>query len=196
MPNNPAFVKIHDGIAGEGEFFQLLNMPPEGSAEDLRSGKAHAGRWFEITHDIHEEMFDRLPLRLMRHDMFAPSELVAGTVGSVYFEIVVHDRKRWFHGYCDLSDRNSPDTMRAAILAHESALPDTMTRAEKLEAIWKGTHSDYRGIAGEADPDAWPPADRGKRAILVYEPGVGTVIKLLECLSDKEIAERLPLCRT
>ncbi|WP_287104366.1 hypothetical protein [Mesorhizobium sp.] len=48
----------------------------------------------------------------------------------------------------------SPDAMRAAIIAHETGAVDSMTRGEKLEAIWSATHADFRGIAGETNPDA------------------------------------------
>ncbi|WP_353039105.1 hypothetical protein [Mesorhizobium sp. M1300] len=81
--------------------------------------------------------------------------------------------------------------MRDAIIAYESQLPDSMTREEKLEAIWAGTHPDFRGIAGSADPSAWPADLRGKRTILVNAGGHGTMLKLLEDLTDEEIEEKL-----
>jgi hypothetical protein len=67
-----------------------------------------------------------------------------------------------------------------------------MTREEKLEAIWTATHADFRGIAGEANPDAWPPEHHGKRTILTYVAGQGTTLKLLDGLSDEEIDSRMP----
>ncbi len=48
-----------------------------------------------------------------------------------------------------------------------------------------------KGIAGEANPDAWPVEHHGKRTILVYAAGQGTTLKLLEDLSDEEIDSRM-----
>lgn len=51
---------------------------------------------------------------------------------------------------------------------------------------------DDRAPAGEVAPDSWRAEHRGKRIILVYDPGVGAVQKLLDDLADYEIATRLP----
>ncbi|TIS12658.1 MAG: DUF1768 domain-containing protein, partial [Mesorhizobium sp.] len=48
-----------------------------------------------------------------------------------------------------------------------------------------------RGTAGSADPGGWPAEHRGKRTILVNAGGHGTVLKLLEDLTDEEIEEKL-----
>jgi len=68
-----------------------------------------------------------------------------------------------------------------------------MTRDEKLELIWSRTPADYRGIAGDTNPDAWPREHRGKRTILVNGGGAGTILKLLEDLADQEIEAMLPV---
>lgn len=68
----------------------------------------------------------------------------------------------------------------------------SLTRERKLDLIWSRTHADFRGIAGEVNPTGWSPAHLGQRTILVYEPGVGTVLKLLDHLTDDEIAAKLP----
>jgi hypothetical protein len=136
-------------------------------------------------------MFDILPPLFMRTGIFGMSEFKAGNVTSVFFEITIRGRRRWFHGYCDLSDRQSPDRMRAAIHAFETRAFDSMTREEKLEAIWSLTHDDFKGIAGASNTSAWPPEHRGKRSILVNGGAQGTVLKLLEDLTDAEIDEKL-----
>ena len=105
---------------------------------------------------------------------------------------MIDGRNRWFTGYCDFSDHGSPDAMRAGIIGHEKASVAGLSREAKLKLIWARTPADYRGRAGQFDPDSWPTEHHGKRAILVYEPGVGTVQKLLENLTDDEIADRLP----
>ncbi len=76
--------------------------------------------------------------------------------------------------------------MRAAIIAHETGATDSMTREEKLEAIWNATHPGFRGIAGKSDPGDWPAEHHDKRFVLV-RGGSARVLKLLEDLSDDEI---------
>ncbi len=60
---------------------------------------------------------------------------------------------------------------------------------ERLEHIWSSTHDEYRGYAGER----WPASMRGRRTVLVYAGRHGTVLKLLDELSDAEIAAKLPV---
>jgi hypothetical protein len=55
------------------------------------------------------------------------------------------------------------------------------TERQKLEdAVWKHTHRDFKGML------------RGKRSILVLEPGHGTTLQLLSDVSDAELRSRLP----
>lgn len=188
----PMFQKVCGHVATQSEMIALLNVPGEGPIDDIVSGQCYAGQWFEVERYSYEIMLEVLPPLFMRHDMFAMSELRAGFVGSVFLEIVILGRKRWFHGYCDLSDRKSPDALRSAISFRETGDTTGMTRAEVLDAIWLATHRDFRGIAGEIDPLAWPVEHRGKRTILTHVRGEGTVLKLLEDLTVDEVADRLP----
>lgn len=185
------FRKIYPGIATGKAMYALFNRDADQPVDQRISGEAYAGEWFEIGQSDYQFMLDILPPLFMRTGMFGMSEFKAGNVTSVFFEITIRGRRRWFHGYCDLSDRQSPDRMRAAIIAFETGAFDSMTRAEKLEAIWQRTHVDYKGIAGALNPAAWPPEHRGKRTILVNGGGLGTILKLLEDLTDAEIEERL-----
>jgi hypothetical protein len=84
--------------------------------------------------------------------------------------------------------------MRAAIIAHETGATDSMTREEKLEAIWSATHPDFKGIAGKSDPGYWPAKHHGKRFVLV-QGGPSKTFKLLEDLSDEEIDIRMAAIR-
>ncbi|MCS3576081.1 hypothetical protein ABIF38_000020 [Bradyrhizobium japonicum] len=102
-------------------------------------------------------MLDILPPLFMRADMFAMREFMTGSVTSIFFALAIDGRRRWFHGYCDLSDRLSPERMKAAIIERESRPVRAMTRDERLEHIWSSTHDDYRGYAGERWPHARPP---------------------------------------
>jgi hypothetical protein len=66
-----------------------------------------------------------------------------------------------------------------------------MTREEKLEAIWNGTHAEFKGIAGESGPGDWPAEHHGKRFVLDR----GGNVRLLEDLSDDEIDIRMSVIR-
>ena len=192
MAIDPIYHKIFGCIASHGEMFELLNQSPDGPPADRVTGQAHAGRWFEILQHSYDVMLEVLPPLFMRHDMFAMSELHAGTVGAVFFEIVIRRTKRWFVGFCDLADRGSPDRMRAAIILWETGDTTGFTRAQKLDAIWSITHARSRGSIDAQHRDHADRIPPEKRTILIYELKVGTVLKRLEDLTDEEIAYKLP----
>jgi len=192
MRIDPTFTKIFAGIASHEFMFELLNLPPDCSEQDRMSGQGYAGQWFEIHEASFETMLEVLPPIFMRSGMFAMSELKAGTVGSVFFEIAIAGRKRWFHGYCDLSDRAAPDAMRAAIILWETGDTTGMTRDQLLEAVWSFTLRDARCRLGEMVASDCPEEHRTKRMIRIWEPGTGTILKELDALTDEEIAAKLP----
>ena len=192
MSTHPPFRKVFDGVATREQMFQLFNRHKDTPGINPISGASYAGEYFEIAAEQYHFMLALLPPLFQRTGMFGMSEYKAAYVTSVFFAIRIRGRERWFHGFCDLSDKRSPDAMRAAIIAYETGAGDSVTREEKLEAIWSATHADFKGIAGEANPDAWPPEHHGKRTILVYTVGQGTTIKLLEDLTDEEIDSRMP----
>jgi Protein of unknown function (DUF1419) len=148
-----------------------------------------AGEWFEIAEREHDYMLEILPPLWIRADMFAMREYLTGSTTSVFFSLPIDGRKRFFHGYCDLSGRGSAERMKHAIIERESRPIRAMTRAERLEHIWSSTHDDYRGYAGER----WPAALQGKRTVLVFCGGTGTILKLLNDLTDEEISVKLPV---
>lgn len=192
MPTHPPFRKVFEGIATREQMFALFNRHSDTPGVDPLSGNPYASEWFEISAGEYHFMLGLLPPLFQRTGMFVMSEYKAGNITSVFFAIRIRGRERWYHGFCDLSDKRSPDAMRAAIIANETGAVDSMTREEKLEAIWSATHADFRGIAGETNPDAWPPEHHGKRTILAYTVGQGTTLKLLEDLTDDEIDSRMP----
>lgn len=193
MSSHPAFRKVFAGVATRAQMFALFNRHRDEPAHDQLDGRIYAGEWFEITIADYHFMLGLLPPLFRRTGMFGLSQYKAGYVTSVFFELRIRGRQRWFHGFCDMSDRRSPEVMRAAIVAHETGALDSMTREEKLEAIWNATHADFKGLAGDANPDAWPREHRGKRTIVVYIKAEGSVLKLLENLTDEEIDYLLPL---
>jgi hypothetical protein len=56
----------------------------------------------------------------------------------------------------------------------------TMTREQKLAAVWRNTHCDFKGTY------------EGVRTIMVCRRDLGTCLVALDDLSDKEIDDRLP----
>ncbi len=194
MTRHPPFRKVFYGVATREEMFRLFNHHRDDPDVDPLSGKPYSGEWFEIGATQYHFMLGLLPPLFQRSGMFGLSEYKAGDVTSVFFAIRIRGRERFFHGFCDLGDRQSPDKMRAAIIAHETGAADSMTREEKLEAIWSATHPDFKGIAGETDPGDWPAEHHGKRFVLV-RGGPDMVLKLLEDLSDDEIDIRMSAIR-
>ena len=190
MHTLPTIRKIFQGVATRHEMYRMFNRhrgDPAWTAGD--AAHLFAGEWFEIAEAEHDFMFEILPPLFLRGDLFALREFMTGSVTSIFFALAIDGRRRWFHGYCDLSDRDSPERMKAAIIERESRPVRGMTRDERLEHIWSSTHDDYRGYAGER----WPASMRGRRTVLVYAGGHGTVLKLLDELSDAEIAAKLPV---
>lgn len=181
--------KIFEGVADRRQMFRLFDRhahrPTRGNdcATEL-----YAGEWFEITEVDHDYMFDILPPLWMRGGMFALREFLTDSITSVFFTLWISGRLRYFHGYCDLSDRLSPDHMRTAILEHETRPDRKMTREECLEHIWSETNDAYRGYAG----DGWSEEARGRRFVVVYGRRSGAATRLLEDLTLSEIAAKLP----
>lgn len=134
-------------------------------------------------------MFEILPPLFCRGNHFAMREFIAGKVTSVFFALLIDGRARWFHGYCDLSDRRSIDWMRAAIIERESRADRAMTRREKLDHIWSTTANECRAYAD----DRFPADFRGRPAICVLCADDGQVWKLLDDLDEVEIGARLPI---
>lgn len=186
---NSPFRKVFPGIATVEDSAALRAHHDDLPPDELMDGRCYADEWFEIPQEFYDDALDALPPLFMRSGMFAMSEFKGADVASVYFALRIRARGRWFHGFCDLRDPRAPEAMRAAIIARETGSVESMTRDEKLELIWNTTPEDYRGYAGSLNPDAWPPAHRGKRTILMHGGGVGTVLTLLEDLSDVEIDE-------
>lgn len=180
--------KIYQGIADRRQMFRLFDRHAQRPNRFADDAGVYGNEWFELDESGHDYMLEILPPLWMRADMFALSEFLTGSVTSVFFRLSIEGRVRYFHSYCDLADKGSPERMRAAIVERESWPVKAMTHDERLEHIWSSTHDDYRGYAG----DCWLPALRGKRTVLVYDRG-RTVLKLLDDLSDAEIAAKLPV---
>lgn len=190
MNPSPAIRKVFQGVASRPQMFRMFDrhlQRPNRWEDDATP--LHAGEWFEIGETEHDYMFEILPPLWIRGPMFAMREFLTGSVTSVFFALRIDEAIRYFHGYCDLSYPSSVENMRLAIIERESRPVRAMTREERLEHIWSSTADDYRGYAGER----WPGASRGKRTLMIYGGKGGTVLKLLEDLSEDEIAAKLPV---
>jgi hypothetical protein len=181
--------KIYQGAADRRQMFRMFDRHAQRPNRSPDDGALYRGEWFEIGEAEYDTMLDILPPLWMRSDMFAMREFLTGSVTSVFFELMIDDRARYFHGYCDLSDRASPGCMRAAIVERESRPVRAMTREERLEHIWSSTHDDYRGYAGERFAER----QRGMRTVLFYGGQRGTVLRLLDELTDAEVSAKLPV---
>jgi hypothetical protein len=190
MNPSPAIRKIFQGVASRQQMFRMFDRHAqrpnrwEGDASPL-----YAGEWFEIGEAEHDYMFEILPPLWIRGSMFAMREFLTGSVTSVFYALRIDGVTRHFHGYCDLSDKGAVERMRVAIIERESRPVRAMTRDERLEHIWSITADEYRGYAG----DRWAEAARGKRTIMLYGGAAGTTLKLLDELTDDEIAAKLPV---
>lgn len=182
--------KIYFGVTDRRQMFRLFDrhaQRPDRSDSD--GSRLYAGEYFEIGHAEHDYMLDILPPLWMRGEMFAMREFLTATVTSVFYTLRIDGRLRYFHAYCDLSQTRSPVDMRDAIVERESWPVKAMSHDERIEHIWSATHDEYRGYAGER----WLPEHRGKRTVLVYGRRGGTMLQLLEALSDDEIQAKLPV---
>ena len=188
---NPAspIRKVYQGTADRRQMFRMFDRHAQRPNRfEGADGNLYSGEWFELAEAEHDYMFNILPPLFMNGEMFAMREFLTESVTSVFYTLRIDGRTRYFHAYCDLAQSRSPVEMRDAIVERESWPVKAMTRAERLEHVWSATHDEYRGYAGER----FLPELRGKRTILVY--GLGTTeLKLVDDLSDDEIAAKLPV---
>lgn len=190
MSNLSETRKVFEGVATRHEMYTLFNRHSQAPFDDDRaSGVRYAGEWFEIAEAEHDHMLEILPPLFQHSDMFAMREFLAASIASVFFSLTIDGRLRWFHGYCDLVDTGSAQRMRAAIIERESRPVRAMTRSEKLDHIWSATGADFRAYADLR----FPPSLRNRRIVLVFPATQGKIWKLLDDLTDVEIAAKLPV---
>src|SRR6185437_964954 len=84
------------------------------------AGVLYRGEWFEISKVENDYMFNILPPLFMRGEMFALREFLTDRITSVFYELNVDGYVRYFHAYCDLAEKGSPDRMRDSIVERES----------------------------------------------------------------------------
>ncbi|CAN7612084.1 DUF1419 domain-containing protein [Devosia sp. LjRoot3] len=188
MTVQPSIRKIYFDVADRRQMFRLFDRhAPRPNRFEVDAAPLYAGEWFEIGRTEHDYMLEILPPLWMRGEMFAMREFLTDTVTSVFYTLWIDSKTRYFHAYCDLSVARSAVEIRDVIVERESRPVKAMTRAERLEHVWSATHDEYRGYAGER----FLPELRGKRTIVVHGLG-SSELKLLEDLTDAEIADRLP----
>lgn len=182
--------KVYQGIADRRQMFRMFDRhaqrPNRWEGDD---GALYRGEWFEISEAEHDYMFEILPPLWMRGEMFAMREFLTDSITSIFFTLRIDGHIRHFHGYCDLADKGSPERMRAAIVERESRPVRAMTREERLEHIWSSTHDEYRGYAD----GRFPQAQGGKRIVMLFGTDRSRDFRLLDRLTDDEIAAKLPV---
>lgn len=182
--------KILEGPATRQQMYALFNRHGQAPFDDDRiSGRLYAGEWFEISEADHDHMFDILPPLFVRGDHFAMREFLTQKITSVFFSLKIDGRFRWFHGYCDLADTGSINRMRKAIVERQSRPVPAMTKTEKLEHIWSITGTDFRAYADQRLAAGFA----GRRLVMVFSATQAKIWKLLDDLSDDEIAAKLPV---
>lgn len=182
--------KVFQGVADRHQMFRMFDRHAQ--RPDRWNDAAtplYSGEWFEIGEAEHDYMFEILPPLWIRGSMFAMREFLTGSVTSIFFALRIDGAIRYFHGYCDLSDRHAVDEMRRAIIDRESRPVRAMTRNERLEHIWSITADTYRGYSDEASPEYLT----GLRVVTSFGAGGRARLQLLDELTDAEIAAKLPV---
>lgn len=190
MTTAPAIRKVFQGVADRHQMYRMFDR--HAGRTKRRADDAitlYAGEWFEIGEAEHDYMFAVVPPLWIRGSMFALRQFLTGSVTSVFFALRIDNAIRYFHGYCDLSNDASVERMRFAIIERESRPVQAMTREERLEHIWSSTAELYRGYADYR----WPHASRGRRTVHFFGGKLGSVPKLLDAMTDEEVAAKLPV---
>ncbi len=182
--------KVFQGVADRCQMFRLFDRhaqrPNRWEGDD---SALYRGEWFEIGRTEHDYMLEILPPLWMRGDMFAMREFLTGSITGIFFAVSIDGRVRYFHGYCDLSDKGSPARMRDAILERETRPVRAMTREERLDHIWSSTHDEFRGYANAR----FPSTQRGKRVVMMCASWQDRDFKLLDELTEAEVSAKLPV---
>ncbi|MGO7028544.1 DUF1419 domain-containing protein [Rhizobium johnstonii] len=182
--------KVYQGVADRHQMFRLFDRHAQRPHRYGADASAlYDGEWFEITEREHDYMLEILPPLWIRGSIFAMREFLTGSVTSVFFSLRIDGVIRHFHGYCDLSDGQSVEDMRLAIIERETRPVRAMTRDERLEHIWSATADAYRDYSDETSPHYLP----GHRVITLYSEAAAARSKLLDDLTDDEIASKLPV---
>ncbi|MBB2687791.1 UNVERIFIED_ORG: hypothetical protein GGD47_005434 [Rhizobium etli] len=190
MNSSPVIRKVFQGVASRQQMFRMFDRHAQRPNRwDGDTAALYAGEWFEIGEAEHDYMFELLPPLWIRGSMFAMREFLTGQVTSVFFALRIDEKIRYFHGYCDLSDKASVEAMRVAIIDRESRTVRAMTREERLEHIWSSTADQFRGYANESSPKG----ARDRRTIAFFGGQAGSTRRILEDLTDHEIAAKLPV---
>lgn len=190
MTFSPKIRKVFQGVPDRRQMFRMLDRHEQhpdrtgGNTDQL-----YAGEWFEVAEDDYQYMFDIQPPLWIEWDKFAVRAYLTAKITSIFFTLNFGSQPRCFHGYCDLAERDSPERMQAAMIERESRPSKVLTREERLEHIWSSTHDEYRGYAD------WrvPSARRGERIVMVCGPDRRRDYKVLDQLTDAEIAAKLPV---
>jgi len=184
--------KVYQGIADRRQMFRMFDRHAKRPSRFQDDATAlYRGEWFRNQpRPGHDYMFEVLPPLWMAWRLCSPcANSSPATSPVVFFSLKIDGQFRYFHGYCDLSDRGSPAQMRDTIVERESRPVRAMTREERLEHIWSATHDQYRAYADWR----YPGPQRGKRLVMNFAAGGHRDFDLLDQLTDAQIAGKLPV---
>ena len=191
MQTSHSFRKVFQGVATRYEMFQIFNRHSEAPFDKPRhSGSIYAGEWFEIREADHDYMFEILPPLFVRGDLFAMREFQAGNVTSVFLALTI-----------DGSLPLVPRLLRSVRqeLSRASPRSDHRTRIPSCPGDdARGAAWSISGAAPMATIAAMPvsglrASKRGQRTVLFCGGRQAMTLKLLDELSDDEIAAKLPV---
>lgn len=190
MTTASAIRKVFQGVADRHQMYRMFDRHAGRVKRHADNATTiYAGEWFEIGEAEHDYMFAVEAPLWIRGSMFVLRQFLTGSVTSVFFALRIDDAIRYFHGYCDLSDEGALERMRLAIIERETRPVRAMMREERLDHIWSSTAEPYRGYAD----GRWPYALRGQRTVLFFGGKLGSVPRLLDSLTEEEVAAKLPV---
>ena len=153
MHTSPTVRKVFEGVATRHDMHRMFNRHRGDPA--MAEGEARhlfAGEWFELAESEHDYMLEILPPLWIRADMFAMREFMTGNVTSIFLALWIDRRKRFFHGYCDLSDRGSPERMKHAIVERESRPIRAMTPPSASSTSGRAPMTTFAATPARAGP--------------------------------------------
>ncbi len=180
--------KVFQGVAKRTDMFRMFDRHakrPNRFGGDQSA--TYAGEWFEIdetstvTCSTSCRRFGCGPDLAMR-------EFMTGSVTLVFYAIRIDDAVRYFHTYCDLSIQTLSRRCARRYLDRETRPVRAMSR-ENGSNISGARPRTTIAVTG----DLWPKPVQGRRTVMLYGGKEGTLLKLLETLTDDEIAAKLPV---
>ncbi|AYG70769.1 DUF1419 domain-containing protein (plasmid) [Rhizobium sp. CCGE531] len=136
---------MFQGVASRQQMFPTFDRHVQRpDRRDRDATPLYAGEWFEIPEAEHDYMFEILPPIWIRGSLFAMREFLTGSVTYVFFALRIDEAIRYFHGYCDLSDKVY-DEVAAKLPVQLRHLPAPIASVRDLVARGSADAATYGG---------------------------------------------------